>query len=397
MKYVILVGDGMADRPMEALQGRTPLEVAATPNLDALASRGKIGTAVTIPEDAPEAGSDTGNMSILGYDPLQNACGRGPLEAANIGVALGLDDVAYRCNLVTRQDDVMADYSAGHIGSDEARVLIETVQAELGGDGIEFYAGVSYRHLMVWRKGPMGAQCFPPHDFSGGSLAEHWPAGPGTEVLGRLIEASWPLLDKHPLNRSRIARGELPANSLWFWGQGRPPKLQTIPERFGLQGVVISAVDLINGLGRLAGLTPVRVPGATGYLDSNLAGKAAAALAALADHDLAYVHVEAPDEASHEGSLENKIKAIELFDREVVGPIINGLRGYGPHRILVMPDHATPIEVKTHTREPVPFILYDSQRLRRSGQVFSERSAEASEKTGLKGTDLIAILIKGED
>ncbi|MGE5528475.1 MAG: cofactor-independent phosphoglycerate mutase [Patescibacteria group bacterium] len=393
MKYAIIVGDGMADRPVPEIGGRTPLEAADTPHLDALAARGRLGTAVTIPAAAPEAGSDVGNLSILGYDPLRHACGRGPLEAANMGIELGSEDTAFRCNLVTRDGDRMADYSAGHISSEEAGELIKAVNEKLGGGGIEFYPGVSYRHLMVWRRGPAGAVCHPPHDFSGGSMAAHWPSGPGAEALGGLIRASWAVLDSHPVNLARAARGEAPANSIWFWGQGRAPRLETIPARFGLAGVVISAVDLVNGLGRLAGLTPVRVPGATGYLDSNLAGKAAAALQALADHDLAYVHVEAPDEASHEGSLVNKIKAIELFDAGIVGPIVQGLKSLGPHRVLVMPDHYTPLEARTHTREPVPFVVYDSEKEGPGGRAFNEAEAANGEWRGLPGPEVIGLLL----
>ena len=394
MKYVILVGDGMADRPISELNGRTPLRAAQTPHLDSLAARGRLGTAVTIPPAAPEAGSDVGNLSILGYDPLQHACGRGPLEAANMGVALSPEDVAFRCNLVTRDGDVMADYSAGHITSEEAGELIRTVGAELGRRGLEFHPGVSYRHLLVWRGGPVGAVCHPPHDFSGGSIAAHWPSGPGAEVLGRLIEESWAMLENHPVNRDRRTRGLAPANSIWFWGQGRPPRLRTLPERFGRKGFVISAVDLVNGLGRLVGLDVVRVPGATGYLDSDLAGKAAAALQALADHDLAYVHVEAPDEASHEGSLAKKIQAIELFDAQVVGPILQGLPALGPHRVLVMPDHPTPLAVRTHTREPVPFAIFDSREERNAGRGFCEEEAAQGEWRGIPGPKVIELLLE---
>jgi len=394
MKYVILVGDGMADWPVPELDERTPLEVAATPNLDYLAAHGRLGTAVTIPAAAPEAGSDVGNLSILGYDPLRHSCGRGPLEAANIGVDLGPEDVAFRCNLVTRDGDRMADYSAGHITTGEAAALIAAVQTGLGRPDLKFFAGVSYRHLLVWRRGPLGTVCHPPHDFSGGSLQEHWPAGPGAEILGEMIRGSWPILEVHAVNQARVARGKAPANSVWFWGQGRRPNLATLAERFGLHGFVISAVDLINGLGRLAGLTPIRVPGATGYLDSNLAGKAAAALAALATHDLAYVHVEAPDEASHEGSLAKKIKAIELFDAEVVGPILRGLKERGAHRVLVMPDHLTPLAIRTHSREPVPFVIYDSQRDEATGRAFSEAQAAGGTWREIPGPRVIELLME---
>lgn len=394
LKYLILVGDGMSDRPLPELGGKTPLAAASTPHLDSLAARGRLGTAVTIPPAAPEAGSDVGNLSILGYDPVQYACGRGPLEAANMGVELGPEDVAFRCNLVTRDGDRMADYSAGHISSEEARELIAALREALGRPGLEFHPGVSYRHLFVWRNGRAEAVCHPPHDFTGGSLREHWPHGPGADLLGELIERSWEILADHPVNRARIARGQAPANSIWFWGQGRPPRLATLPERFGIRGVVISAVDLINGLGRLVGLEVVRVPGATGYLDSNLPGKAEAALAALTGCDLAYVHVEAPDEAGHEGSLAKKIQAIELFDAKVVGPILAGLPGLGPHRILVLPDHATPLAVRTHTREPVPFVLYDSRGEHSFARGFSEAEAASGEWREVPGPRLIEMLLE---
>ncbi|MGE5550186.1 MAG: cofactor-independent phosphoglycerate mutase [Bacteroidota bacterium] len=393
MKYVLMVGDGMADRPVRELGGKTPLMEAHTPNLDFLAVHGHLGTAVTIPAASPEAGSDVGNLSILGYDPVAHACGRGPLEAANMGIELGPEDVAYRCNLITRDGDRMADYCAGHITTDEARVLIEAVGARLGRPGIAFHPGVSYRHLLVWRGGPVGSTCHPPHDFSGGSIGAHWPSGPGADVLGKLIEDSWAVLEHHPVNLARIKAGKAPGNSIWFWGQGRPPRFDGLPERFGVSGVVISAVDLINGLGRLVGLTPIRVPGATGYLDSNLSGKSSAALEALRRHDFAFVHVEAPDEAGHEGSLSKKIKAIELFDGQVVGPILKGLRELGPHRVMVMPDHYTPLEVKTHTREPVPFVIYDSGGGVVAGaRTFSEAAAAQGTWNEIPGSRVIELL-----
>lgn len=365
MKYVVLVGDGMADRPSESRGNRTPLEDARTANMDWLAQKGLLGAVRTIPPGM-HPGSDVANLSILGYDPRKHYTGRAPLEAASIGVALGEGDVAYRCNLVTLAGEkgrlTMTDYSSGHITTEEARCLVESLAAALGSGEVAFYPGVSYRHLMVWRNGKVGALCSPPHDILGRDVADYLPRGEGGEVLRDLMERSVAVLADHPVNRKRVEAGKRPATSIWLWGQGRKPLLPSFREKYGLRGALISAVDLTKGLGICAGFEIIDVPGATGWLDTNYRGKAEHALAALSTVDLVYVHVEAPDEAGHTGSYTDKVRAIEDFDSIVVGTILKGLRErFAEYRILLMPDHATPVAVRTHTGEPVPFVVYDSR------------------------------------
>jgi 2,3-bisphosphoglycerate-independent phosphoglycerate mutase len=393
MKYAILVGDGMGDYPVAELDGQTPLEAAPTPNLDDLARRGELGLARTIPPGM-EPGSDIANLAILGYDPERYHTGRAPLEAAALGVALGPAEVAFRCNLVTLLPQeaglIMDDYSSGHITSDEARELIAALQAALGRDGRRFYPGVSYRHLLVWAEGDAAWRTYPPHDWTGQEVG-HLMEGDALP-LWDLVRASWPVLKDHAVNRRRLAAGQKPATSIWLWGQGRPPQMPTVEDRYGLSGAVISAVDLIRGIGRYAGLRPILVPGATGFLDTNYAGKVAAALDALTEVDLVFVHVEAPDEAGHSGELQLKLKAIEDFDAKVVGPMRAGLDKLGDYRLLVLCDHLTPLARRTHTTEPVPFILYDSRRLGDHSRPYSEAAAQA---TGLllEGADLLPRLL----
>ncbi|MFH2124968.1 MAG: cofactor-independent phosphoglycerate mutase, partial [Pseudomonadota bacterium] len=328
MKYLILVGDGMGDLPLAELDGRTPLQAASTPNMDRLAREGVLGLTQTVPP-GKEPGSDTANMSLLGYDPAIFHTGRSPIEAAAMGVDLAPGEIAFRCNLVTLDhtggQTVMAEYAAGHIDSPTAARLIESLDRELGREGLRFYPGVSYRHLLVWKDGPLKASTVPPHDRSGQSVDDVLNGGGGLELVTELTRASWPLLKDHPANAERVAQGKPPANSVWLWGQGTKPSFTTYRDRFGLGGVAISAVDLIKGLGVLAGLDPVEVEGATGWLDTNYAGKVAAALRGLEQGDVAYVHVEAPDEASHGGDLKLKMQAIEDFDRLAVGPLMQGL------------------------------------------------------------------------
>ena len=360
VKLVLLLGDGMADYPIEELEGKTPLAAARTPNMDRLAALGCTGTVRTVPEGM-SPGSDVANLAVLGYDPFRYYTGRGPLEASSMGVPLEKDDFAFRCNLVTVESGVMVDYSAGHISTEEGREIIGSLSA-LEGSG-RFYPGVGYRHLLVMRRGALDVNwdqvaCTPPHDISGEEISGHLPEGAGSSILRDLMEASVPVLSKHPVNRVRIARGKRPASMIWPWGQGRAPTLPTFKEKYGLQGAVISAVDLIKGIGRCAGLEVIDVPGATGYIDTNYEGKVEAALAALQRVDFVFLHVEAPDEAGHAGDLAMKIRAIEDFDSRVVGPVIRGLKdaGYG-WRACVLPDHPTPLVLKTHTADPVPFAI----------------------------------------
>ncbi|HEY9205980.1 MAG TPA: cofactor-independent phosphoglycerate mutase, partial [Candidatus Methanoperedens sp.] len=357
MKFIVLVGDGMADYPIQELGGMTPLQAANIPNMDFIAKHGRCGVARTVPDNMP-AGSDVANLSIMGYDPARYYSGRGPLEAASIGVNLKKKDIAFRCNLITVKDGNIADYSAGHISSDEARILIESVDRELG-NFCKFHAGVSYRHLLVMERGEK-TQCTPPHDVVGQSVEDVLPRGEDSEILVSLIRASRDILEANEVNRKRIKDGKAPANLIWPWGQGKAPSMPFFRDTFGVSGSIISAVDLLKGIGKYAGLNIIEVPGATGYLDTNFSGKAAYALKSLEERDFVFVHVEAPDEAGHMGNIEAKIKAIEDFDEKVVGGILNEAGSFGDYCMMVMPDHPTPISVRTHTREPVPFAIYSS-------------------------------------
>jgi len=384
MKYIVLLGDGMADEPVVELDGKTPLQAARTPRMDALAQNAEIGLVETIPPGF-HPGSDVANLSVFGYDPATCYSGRSPLEAASMGVELAPGDVAFRLNLVHLQPHYgklyMADFSAGHITTAEARELIETLQEELGDEEFQFTTGVSYRHLMVWKGGKDQLTFTPPHDITHQGIEGHLPKGEGAEKLMALMNASQLILNNHPVNERRVKEGKAPANSIWLWGHGRAPKMETMEEKFGIGGAVISAVDLIKGIGIYAGLEVINVPGATGYIDTNYRGKAEAALEALKTRDFVYLHVEAPDEAAHAGSLADKIQAIESFDELVVGTVLDGLPSLGDYRVLVLPDHPTPVARMTHTSDPVPYILYDSAGTfppRSAASGYSEAEAAAS-------------------
>lgn len=395
MKYIILVPDGAADQPVERYGDRTPLEAARIPNMDFLAKNGLSGTALTVP-DGMHPGSDVANYSILGYDPREYYTGRGPLEAVSMGVDLGPEDVAFRCNLVTVEGGRLLDFSAGHISSGEAEELIGFLQERLGGEDASFYAGVGYRHLLVL-KGDIYLEdsCFPPHDVVGEKLEEILPSGPGSERLISLMRNSRELLKGHDINLGRVGRGESPANMIWPWGQGRTPLLPTIPERFGIRGSIITAVDLIKGLGLKAGLEVVEVPGATGYHDTDYRAKALYALRGLYDKDMVYVHVEAPDEAGHEGDWEAKVQALENFDERIVGTMLNEVSRMGDdYCFLVLPDHPTPVEVRTHTSEPVPFALYHVEVIPDGGTSFSEKGVLGGSFDRFPGWELIDLMIK---
>lgn len=386
MKYIIIIGDGMADRPLKELGGKTCLQFARTAHLDQLAAQGEVGVAHTVPEGFPP-GSDVANLTLMGYDPRKYYTGRSPLEAASMGVDLGRDDVAFRCNLVTlkvsggkahdpsgKRRAVMEDFSAGHISSEESRMLIEEIDSKLGTKTLRFHPGVSYRHLMVWRGGKDGLECTPPHDIQDKDIQDYLPRGEGDEVINELMEASYEVLVSHPVNKNRVEAGKRPANSIWLWGQGRRPSMPTFREKYGLEGAVISAVDLTKGIGVYAGFEVIKVPGATGWIDTNYVGKAEHALFALKTKDIVYLHVEAPDEAGHTGDLKNKIKAIEDFDELIVGNIMVGMKQFDEYRILVMPDHPTPLSLRTHSADPVPFVLYDSARERKGSAVSYDES-----------------------
>ena len=357
MKYIVLVGDGMADYPISELGNKTPLEVANTSNMDLIAQKGMSGMVNTISENLPP-GSDVANLSVVGYDPNLYYTGRGPLEAGSMGIKLGKDDVAYRCNIVTVKDGMMVDYSSGHISSDESRELMEFLDDKLGSEDIAFHAGVSYRHLLVHTNGSESLKCTPPHDITDKEYEEFLPSGDSQKVIRDLMEKSQDILENHPVNKKRTANGKRPGNMIWPWGQGRIPDMPTFAEKYGLTGSVISAVDLIKGIGFYAGLDIINVPGATGYLDTNYAGKAEYALKSLEKSDFVWVHVEAPDEASHAGDIKSKIKAIEDFDYKVVGTVLNGIEKSGEkYTLLVLPDHLTPISIRTHVHGVVPFAV----------------------------------------
>lgn len=384
MKYVILQGDGMPDHRLHELQNKTPLEIAETPNLDYIAKRAvSFGMVKTIPESLPP-GSDVGNLTVLGYDPLIYYTGRSPLEAASIGVELGENDVALRCNLVTisseNGSEIMDDYSAGHISDEEAEELINTINEELGGENIKFYSGVSYRHLVVWTGGNKDIQTTPPHDISGKEISAYLPEGDGTSKLVELIERSKEILKGHPVNKNRISEGKSPATSIWLWGQGTAPNMPSFKELYGIEGSVISAVDLVKGIGHYAKMKVIDVPGATGYLDTNYEGKVEYALNSLEDVDLTMIHIESTDETGHVGKVELKIQAIEDFDKRVVGPVLEGIKRYNDYRILVMSDHPTPIDIRTHVNEPVPFAVFssDNRDIKNDSYVYTEDSASHS-------------------
>jgi 2,3-bisphosphoglycerate-independent phosphoglycerate mutase len=367
-KFVILVGDGMADWPGDFHHRKTPLVSADTPVMDRMASRGESGLVRTIPEGM-KPGSDVANMSLMGYDPQRFYSGRSPLEAASMGVDLLPHQVAYRLNLVFVRsvnggvmdpEAVMTSYSAGHISSDEARAVIEDLERELGRPGRRFYPGVSYRHLLVLDGAPLSTTLTPPHDITGKPIKDYLPSGEGSGELLEIMEAAAPILAGHPVNKARLEKGLEPASSIWLWGQGKKPAMPSFSEEYGRSGAVISAVDLIKGLGRVIGLEVIYVPGATGYLDTNYEGKVAAAMDVLGEKDFAFVHVEAPDEAGHQGDLDAKIQAIGDFDARVVGPVLERIKKYEPWSVMVATDHSTPLSIMTHSSEPVPYAILRS-------------------------------------
>ena len=403
MKYVVLQGDGMADWPIAELGNKTPLEYARTPHMDRIAAFGVLGMTHTIPPHYP-SGSDVGTMSLLGYDPRRYHTGRSPIEAASMGVELSPTDIAFRCNLVTlgtgtNGEETMVDFSSGHITSEEAAELIRAVNAELGSEDISFYPGVSYRHLMVWHGGKEKMQTTPPHDITDQATHGHLPAGDGSERLLDLMRRSRTILAEHPVNKKRQQAGKKPASSIWLWGQGRRPAVPTIKERFGCEGAVISAVDLVRGIGVLAGLEVILVPGATGFLDTNYLGKAEYGLASLRKKDFLFLHVEATDEAGHMGAPDKKVQALEDFDQKVVGTILNGLQEFPEWRVLLMPDHATPCAIKTHSDDPVPFAILSSDDMKRGVQKPVRYNETSAKGTGLVVPEACQILerfVRGE-
>jgi len=396
VKYIVVVPDGAADYPLEELGGKTPLQIAHTPNMDFLASHGIAGSVKNIPHGF-QPGSDVANLSILGYDPRVYYTGRAPLEAVSMGLVLSKNDVAYRCNLVTlkfsdKKQIFMEDYSAGHITSEEAKILIEEIDKKLGSNTLKFYPGISYRHIMLWKGGTEDVECTPPHDITGKDISRYLPIGRNANLLKELIFKSMEILKEHPVNRKRVSEGKKPANSIWLWGQGKTPNLPTYQEKYRLTGALISAVDLAKGIGILAGLHVINVPGATGWIDTNYAGKAEYGLNALERVDFVYLHIEAPDEAGHQGDYKLKIKAIENIDSIVVGKILDeASKRFKEFKILILPDHPTPVKVRTHTTEPVPFVIYDSRNAEKKDRKFSEEILAAPDikiEDGYKLMDL---------
>jgi 2,3-bisphosphoglycerate-independent phosphoglycerate mutase len=363
MKYALVIPDGCADEPQESLAGKTPLEAAAIPAMDAVATAGIVGRANHVPADLP-AGSDVANLSLLGYDPHQYFTGRAPLEAAAQGIKLGPYDCAIRCNLVTIEDQVMRDFTADHISTQEATELLAALQTQIGRPQLEFIPGVSYRNLLIYRGTAENPPPFtsdtratPPHDLTDNSVLDDYPRGPGSDLLNQLMSESLGVFAGHPANQARKSQGKLPATNVWLWGLGRTPAVPPFGELYGVRGAMITAVDLLRGLAGLIGWQTIEVPGATGYLDTDYAAKGRAAVAALADTDFVCVHVEAPDEASHEGNAAAKIKALEEIDRHIVAPLRAALEGYGEFRLMVSPDHPTPLRTKTHSHGAVPFAM----------------------------------------
>ncbi|HHV98806.1 MAG TPA: cofactor-independent phosphoglycerate mutase [Clostridiaceae bacterium] len=373
MKYVVILGDGMADLPMPQLNNKTPLQCAVKPHMDYLAKYGEVGMVRTVPSGV-SPGSDTANLSVLGYDPRKYYTGRSPLEAVSMGLELSDNDVTFRCNLVTLSDDenyadkIMLDYSSDEITSAESAELIKEINKHFRTDKISYHPGISYRHCMVWNNGPVGLDLTPPHDILEKRISGYLPKGKNSGILLDMMVRSYDFLKNHPINLARMQRGLKPANSVWLWGEGTKPALPNFYDKYKVRGSVISAVDLIKGIGICAGLTSVDVEGTTGNINTNFIGKAQAALEELeAGMDFVYVHIEAPDECGHRFEIENKIKSIEIIDEKVVGTILKGLEKYDDYKVLVLPDHPTPLSLRTHTSDPVPYVLYSKSSHKPSG------------------------------
>jgi 2,3-bisphosphoglycerate-independent phosphoglycerate mutase len=387
-KYVLVLTDGMADAPLAELNGKTPMQAARKPNMDRLARLGTIGLAKTIPDGMP-LGSDTANLAVMGYDPRKYYTGRSPFEAYSMGLRLDEGDVSFRCNLVhvseetPYEDKIMLDHSSDEISTEEAAELIRKVQAELGAERMRFYPGVSFRHILLWKDAPWDFEFTPPHDILGRKVGDYMPKGAYGGMFAQMMKDSYRFLESHSVNRKRKERGLLTANSIWIWGEGKRPAIQGFREKYGLAGAVISAVDLIKGLGLCAGMDSIDVEGATGTYQTNYQGKVQAALNALdSGKDFVYIHLEGPDECGHRAEIEHKVTAVERIDAEIIGPLLEAFDKSGaPFRLLVTPDHPTPLNVRTHTGNPVPFLIYDSgDKLEKPTQTYDE---EGAAKTGL--------------
>ena len=383
MKFAIIIPDGCADESQESLGGKTPLQAARLPAMNAVAAAGVVGRSNNTPQSLP-AGSDTANLSLLGYNPLEHFTGRAPLEAAAQGIDLGSNDWAVRCNLVTIENQVMRDFTAGHISTEEAAALMRTVQERLGTDRLQFYPGVSYRNLLVVRCGDgqvpfsQDTRTVPPHDLTDQTVLDGYPRGPGSGLLTALMSETELFFQDHPVNVARRKAGKLPATNVWLWGQGSAPRLDPFDRLHGVRGAMITAVDLLRGLAKLIGWRRIDVPGATGYIDTDYAAKGRYAVEALKDVDLVCVHVEATDEASHEGNASAKVEALEQIDRHIVGPVFDALKTYGEWRILVTPDHPTPLRTKTHSHGDVPMTMAGSDVAPDTATRFDEATAARS-------------------
>lgn len=397
MKYIVVLGDGMADYKVDELGGKTPLEAANKPNIDYMCAHGEIGLVKNVPESL-SPGSDVANLSAFGYDPFTYYSGRSPLEAVSMGIDIKDTDVTFRCNIVTVSDEEnyldkrIIDHSADEITTEEAREIMKTVAEAFDNEFLKFYPGISYRHALVWDKGPYDFKLTPPHDILEQNLAQYMPKGEGSDILAEMTVKSYELLKDHPVNIKRVERGLNPANSIWIWGEGKKPALSSFKDKYGISGSVISAVDLIKGIAICAGLESIDVEGATGNVHTNFKGKADAAIKALEDgSDFVYIHLEAPDECGHRHEIENKVKSIELIDEKIVGYIKDNLESKGiDYKMLILPDHPTPLALRTHTRDAVPYIIYDSTKAEGGcGVSYSEDNAAANGEVIEKGYTLM--------
>ena len=398
MKYIVVLGDGMSDEPIEALGGKTPLEAANTPAMDALASGGSLGMVQNVPEGM-HPGSEVANLSVMGYDPKTDFTGRSPLEALSVGVKMEPDDIIFRCNVVTLTEEepypekTIVDHSSGEIPTEEADHLMDAIRKNFNNEEFQFYTGTSYRHIMVWKHGRL-AKLEPPHDHLTQVIGPYLPEEP---VLRDFMERSFDILNNHPVNLKRAAEGKRKANSLWYWGAGTKPSLGSFTEKTGLNGAMISAVDLLKGIAVGAGMRIYTVEGATGSLDTNWEGKAQAAIDALLKDgcDFAYIHVEAPDEMGHQGLVKEKVQSIEYLDTRFIGPIMQAMEDAGEdYRMLVLPDHPTPIRIRTHSSDPVPYVLYDSTRQERKKARYTEAEAKATGTFIPHGYELLKLLLQ---
>ena len=385
MKYIVVLYDGMADYPVPALGGKTPMELAKKPCLDKLASMGEVGLVKTVAEGL-KPGSDIANMSVLGYNPKECYTGRSPLEAVSIGVNMLDSDIIFRCNLVTLSDEenyedkTMVDYSAGDISTADAAEIIKSVEEHFGNDIFKFYSGVAYRHCLVWHDGTLDlGKLTPPHDISGKVIGEHLSSSENAKELIAMMKESYDFLMEHPVNKRRIAEGKRPANSIWLWGEGTKPSLPDFKEKYGVDGSIISAVDLLKGIAKCAGMNAPEVEGATGYIDTNFEGKAECAIKELETKDFVYIHIEAPDECGHRNEPENKVKSIEIIDEKVLSKVVEALDKYDDYKIMVLPDHPTPIVTMTHAGDAVPYMIYQKSKATNNGvATFTEETAKAT-------------------